>query len=65
MECRLAAHDVLLIIGMTHFLLVDNLQNTAGDIALYLNNELCYTLIRDAGIRAGTMLAESSLTYTF
>ena len=33
--------------------LVDNLGNTAGDIALSMNNNACYTLIRDAGIRAG------------
>ncbi|EGO25456.1 hypothetical protein SERLADRAFT_361134 [Serpula lacrymans var. lacrymans S7.9] len=32
---------------------VDNLQNTAADIALSLNNQECYTLIRDAGIRSG------------
>ena len=33
--------------------LVDHLQNTAGDIALSLNNEECYTIIRDAGLRSG------------
>lgn len=32
---------------------MDNLRNSAGDIALSLNNEACYTLIRDAGIRSG------------
>lgn len=45
---------------------VDHFQNTAGDIALSLNNSACYTLIRDAGIRAELLLAllsdhESSL----
>lgn len=34
-------------------LLVDHLQNTAGDVALSLNNEECYILIRDAGLRSG------------
>lgn len=33
--------------------LVDDLHNTAGDIALSMNNESCYRLIRDAGIRSG------------
>lgn len=37
-------------------MIVDNLHNTAADIALSLNNELCYTAIRDAGIRAGKIL---------
>lgn len=32
---------------------VDNLGNGAGDIALSLNNEPCYALIRDAGLRSG------------
>ncbi|EGN99888.1 hypothetical protein SERLA73DRAFT_106759 [Serpula lacrymans var. lacrymans S7.3] len=36
---------------------VDNLQNTAADIALSLNNQECYTLIRDAGIRSELLLA--------
>ncbi|KAH7888753.1 hypothetical protein F5I97DRAFT_2004780 [Phlebopus sp. FC_14] len=35
---------------------VDNLGDTAGDVALSLNNEACYTLIRDAGIRAELVL---------
>lgn len=35
------------------FLVVDNLHNTAADIALSMNNERCYRLIRDAGIRSG------------
>ncbi|KAG1765027.1 hypothetical protein EDD22DRAFT_881753 [Suillus occidentalis] len=35
---------------------VDNLQNTAGDIALSLNNATCYNLIRDAGIRSELLL---------
>lgn len=33
---------------------VDNQHNSPGDIALSLNNEGCYTIIRDAGIRSGT-----------
>lgn len=32
---------------------VDNLENTAGDIALSLNDGASYNLIRDAGIRSG------------
>lgn len=32
---------------------VDNLGNTAGDIALSFNNEECYRAIRDAGLRSG------------
>ncbi|KAL4073997.1 hypothetical protein J3A83DRAFT_4232837 [Scleroderma citrinum] len=36
---------------------VDNLGNTAGDIALSMNNESCYKLIRDAGIRSELLLA--------
>ncbi|KAF9241531.1 hypothetical protein BU15DRAFT_87124 [Melanogaster broomeanus] len=47
---------------------VDNLGNTAGDIALSMNNGACYTLVRDAGIRAELLLAllssRSSLTQT-
>lgn len=35
---------------------VDNLQNTAGDIALSFNNAACYNLIRDAGIRSELLL---------
>ncbi|KAI8968636.1 S-adenosyl-L-methionine-dependent methyltransferase [Trametes punicea] len=35
---------------------VDNLHNTAGDIALSLNNERSYTIIRDAGIRSELLL---------
>lgn len=34
---------------------VDNLHNTAADIALSMNNENCYKLIRDAGIRSGEL----------
>jgi protein arginine N-methyltransferase 2 len=33
---------------------VDDLQNTAGDIALSLNDGAAYELIRDAGLRTGT-----------
>lgn len=40
---------------------VDNLHNTAGDVALSLNNEECYTIIRDAGIRSGALLRDSCL----
>ncbi|EMD37365.1 hypothetical protein CERSUDRAFT_114038 [Gelatoporia subvermispora B] len=36
---------------------VDNLHNTAGDVALSLNNEDCYTIIRDAGIRSELLLS--------
>jgi len=32
------------------------LHNSAGDIALSLNNETCYTIIRDAGIRSELLL---------
>ncbi|OBZ67211.1 Protein arginine N-methyltransferase 2 [Grifola frondosa] len=35
---------------------VDNLHNTAGDIALSFNNEACYNIIRDAGIRSEILL---------
>ncbi|KAI1784102.1 arginine methyl transferase [Ganoderma leucocontextum] len=35
---------------------VDNLHNTAGDIALSLNNEECYKIVRDAGIRSEILL---------
>lgn len=34
---------------------VDNLHNTAGDIVLSMNNEACYNIIRDAGIRSGKL----------
>lgn len=40
---------------------VDYLGNTAGDIALSLNDEESYRIIRDAGIRSGT----SCTSYTF
>ncbi|KAF8630643.1 hypothetical protein AX15_002794 [Amanita polypyramis BW_CC] len=36
---------------------VDNLNHTAGDIALSYNNSEIYTLIRDAGIRSEMLLA--------
>jgi len=39
--------------SLSLFLEVDNLHNTAADIALSMNNESCYRLIRDAGIRSG------------
>ena len=35
---------------------MDNLHNSAGDVALSLNNGECYTLIRDAGIRSEMLL---------
>ncbi|THH30788.1 hypothetical protein EUX98_g3399 [Antrodiella citrinella] len=35
---------------------VDGLHNTAADITLSMNNEECYTLIRDAGIRSELLL---------
>ena len=35
-------------------ILVDNFQNTAADIALSLNDEQIYNMIRDEGIRAGS-----------
>lgn len=34
---------------------VDNLHNTAADIALSMNNENGYRLIRDAGVRSGEL----------
>lgn len=42
--------------------IVDNLQNTAGDIALSFNNEACYNIIRDAGIRSGTVIFAASFS---
>jgi len=48
--CSFMGHD------QRNFSTVDHLHNTAGDIALSLNNEPCYTAIRDAGIRAGKVL---------
>lgn len=33
--------------------LVDNVGNTAGDIALSLNDQESYRIIRDAGLRSG------------
>ncbi|KAH9839535.1 S-adenosyl-L-methionine-dependent methyltransferase [Rhodofomes roseus] len=35
---------------------VDSLHNTAGDIVLSMNNETCYNIIRDAGIRSELLL---------
>lgn len=35
---------------------VDNLHITAGDIALSFNDVETYTIIRDAGIRAGSFV---------
>ncbi|KAL5507468.1 RMT2 [Sanghuangporus vaninii] len=39
---------------------VDNLGNTAGDVALSLNNEECYRSIRDAGLRSEYLLLHLS-----
>lgn len=39
---------------------VDNLGNTAGDIALSMNDESIYSLIRDAGIRSELLLTTLS-----
>ncbi|EKM54393.1 uncharacterized protein PHACADRAFT_123415 [Phanerochaete carnosa HHB-10118-sp] len=36
---------------------VDNSHNSSGDVALSMNNETIYTLIRDAGIRSELLLA--------
>ncbi|KAF5393314.1 hypothetical protein D9757_000641 [Collybiopsis confluens] len=36
---------------------VDNLKNTAGEIALSFNNQEIYTIVRNAGIRAEMLLA--------
>ena len=47
---------------LTLSIIVDHLQNTAGDIALSFNNELIYTLIRDAGIRSGALTTLSVLS---
>ncbi|KIK67353.1 hypothetical protein GYMLUDRAFT_37453 [Collybiopsis luxurians FD-317 M1] len=47
------------VITISNRLIVDDLQNTAGDIALSFNNEEIYTIIRNAGIRAG----ESAMPY--
>ena len=48
------SHNVLNRAHALHsFCLVDHLHNTAADIALSMNNEGCYRVIRDAGIRSG------------
>ncbi|PAV18494.1 arginine methyl transferase [Pyrrhoderma noxium] len=39
---------------------VDNLGNTAGDVALSLNNEGCYRAIRDTGLRSEYLLSHLS-----
>lgn len=36
---------------------VDNLQNTAGDIALSFNDAETHAAIRDAGIRSGSFIS--------
>ena len=43
---------------------VDHLHNSAGDVALSMNNETIYTIIRDAGIRSGGPVSSSALTTT-
>ncbi|TFK44747.1 arginine methyl transferase [Crucibulum laeve] len=43
---------------------VDNLKNTAGDIALSFNDIETYTVIRDAGIRAELLLGLLSIKET-
>lgn len=45
--------------SLTNVILVDNFGNTAGDIALSMNDEGIYNLIRDAGIRSGASSCES------
>ena len=42
-------------------ILVDNFQNTAADIALSLNDEPIYSMIRDEGIRAGSNIDDDIL----
>ena len=44
---------------------VDNLHITAGDIALSFNDAETYTVIRDAGIRAGTLFEEERIRNTY
>lgn len=39
---------------------VDYLQNTAGDIALSYNDTEIYNIIRNAGIRTGTLITSHS-----
>lgn len=50
-----ASRGPVLLQSSESYILVDHLQNTAGDVALSLNNEACYTIIRDAGLRAGVL----------
>jgi protein arginine N-methyltransferase 2 len=49
---------------LIHHRSVDSLQNTAGDIALSLNDSECYELIRDAGLRTGTSILISYCALT-
>lgn len=49
---------------LTEIFSVDNLKNTAGDIALSLNDEDTYMVIRDAGLRAGAFLSGCLLLKT-
>jgi hypothetical protein len=48
-------YQVLARLTRMPYLTVDDLKNTAGDIALSFNDEGIYTIIRDAGIRAGNL----------
>lgn len=43
----------LLLLLLTLLLSADNAGNTAADVALSLNDEECYRVIRDAGVRSG------------
>lgn len=52
-ESRLSNSSCATVDRLNSIFLVDRLQNTAGDVALSYNNEQCYNIIRDAGIRTG------------
>lgn len=56
--CHVQNHEIVqyLIAKGAIWNLVDNLQNTAADIALSLNDTASYTMIRDAGLRLGRIL---------
>jgi len=59
MQVRWFLHPLVLCL----YAAVDNLENTAGDIALSFNNQAVYVLIRDAGIRSGESSALGLLSY--
>lgn len=61
MECRCVLCLQFLESHWIDRVTVDNLHNTAGDIALSMNNESIYSIIRDAGIRSGTYLRHDKL----